>query len=501
MFQKPARIYFYLSFLLQLFGLYLFTRGFFLMRIELGVNSTCDDTLPLFPSTSSPFLRSKSMKIDSASTSTTSSSSSNSKSCWTPPVYDRLVFVVIDALRYDFADPRYTLVTSNRNSDYQGHMPLLGKRLNSSRSRSRLYRFEADAPTVTMQRLKALTSGCLPTFVDVSANFASSTISEDNFISQGHTLQKKMVFMGDDTWLSLFPSQLSSTRFSFPYPSFDVFDLHTVDNGVLEHLIPLTTLSRRTTHTQNVDQEKDSNLSFNDNTTDWDILIAHFLGVDHVGHRHGPSHPEMAVKLTQMDQALEQLTIALEEQSTILNKRTLLVVLGDHGMTSGGNHGGASEEEVGAALYVRSFGRDLFDPLDGYDPYTSKITMEQIDIVPTLSLAMGLPIPYSSLGLIPTDWLWWWGTSDTVEDEDDDDKDMTSFSTMTSIDRIKHSLSLTNGLYLNAHQVKRFLLAYASVASSLSTGAGYTELQSILAIFNDAEELINNAHSLALALA
>ena len=157
MFQKPARIYFYLSFLLQLFGLYLFTRGFFLMRIELGVNSTCDDTLPLFPSTSSPFLRSKSMKIDSASTSTTSSSSSKSKSCWTPPVYDRLVFVVIDALRYDFADPRYTLISSNRNSDYQGHMPLLGKRLNSSRSRSRLYRFEADAPTVTMQRLKALT--------------------------------------------------------------------------------------------------------------------------------------------------------------------------------------------------------------------------------------------------------------------------------------------------------------------------------------------------------
>lgn len=34
---------------------------------------------------------------------------------------------------------------------------------------------------------------------------------------------------------------------------------------------------------------------------DWDILLAHFLGVDHCGHRFGPDHPAMADKLTQMD--------------------------------------------------------------------------------------------------------------------------------------------------------------------------------------------------------
>lgn len=36
----------------------------------------------------------------------------------------------------------------------------------------------------------------------------------------------------------------------------------------------------------------------------WDVLIAHFLGVDHVGHTYGPSHPVMAEKLQQMDEAL-----------------------------------------------------------------------------------------------------------------------------------------------------------------------------------------------------
>ena len=42
----------------------------------------------------------------------------------------------------------------------------------------------ADPPTTTMQRLKALTTGSLPTFVDAGSNFASSAIVEDNLIKQ-----------------------------------------------------------------------------------------------------------------------------------------------------------------------------------------------------------------------------------------------------------------------------------------------------------------------------
>lgn len=38
---------------------------------------------------------------------------------------------------------------------------------------------------------------------------------------------------------------------------------------------------------------------------EWDVLIAHFLGVDHCGHKHGPHHPEMAKKLSQMDQVIQ----------------------------------------------------------------------------------------------------------------------------------------------------------------------------------------------------
>ena len=44
---------------------------------------------------------------------------------------------------------------------------------------------------------------------------------------------RKVVFAGDDTWLSLFPNRFTRT---YPYPSFDVWDLDTVDRGVEKHL-------------------------------------------------------------------------------------------------------------------------------------------------------------------------------------------------------------------------------------------------------------------------
>ena len=119
--------------------------------------------------------------------------------------------------------------------------------------------------------------GSLPTFVDAGRNFASSNITEDNIILQLKSLQKNITFMGDDTWGSLFPDSFHK---SFPFPSFNVMDLHTVDNGVIAHLV--------------------SELKAND----WDVLIGHFLGVDHCGHKFGPNHPEMASKLTQMDYVL-----------------------------------------------------------------------------------------------------------------------------------------------------------------------------------------------------
>lgn len=119
-----------------------------------------------------------------------------------------------------------------------------------------------------MQRLKGLTAGSLPTFIDASDNFASPAIREDNWLTQAMKAGRRVLMAGDDTWARLFPGlsqsddaatsrcfQLGSpvhdgrnssgghsscfpSAESFPLPSFNVFDLHSVDDGVMHLMVP-----------------------------------------------------------------------------------------------------------------------------------------------------------------------------------------------------------------------------------------------------------------------
>lgn len=84
--------------------------------------------------------------------------------------------------------------------------------------------------------------------------------------------------MGDDTWASLYPNRFKRC---WNFPSFNVWDLDSVDRGIEENIF--------------------SEMS----KSDWDLLITHFLGVDHCGHRYGPNHPEMARKLTEVNQIIK----------------------------------------------------------------------------------------------------------------------------------------------------------------------------------------------------
>ena len=63
-------------------------------------------------------------------------------------------------------------------------------------------------------------------------------------------------------------------------------------------------------------------------------------------------------------------------------------------MTATGDHGGESENETGAALFVYS-PRPLF-----CNKQVSNREISQIDLVPTVSLLLGVPIPFSSLGAV-----------------------------------------------------------------------------------------------------
>ena len=140
-------------------------------------------------------------------------------SCYpVPREYSKAIVLIIDALRYDFAV--FDKNVSVKAKPYQNAMPIINQLI--EQGHGKLYQSFADPPTTTMQRLKGLTTGSIPTFIDVSANFASYEINEDNIIDQLIERGRKVVFAGDDTWLSLFPNRFTRT---YPFPSFDVWDL------------------------------------------------------------------------------------------------------------------------------------------------------------------------------------------------------------------------------------------------------------------------------------
>jgi len=284
------------------------------------------------------------------------------------------VVILIDALRYDFTVPfKHNSGTGAGPAQaFHNALPFLYDTALNEPENAFLLPFIADPPTTTLQRLKGLTTGTLPTFVDAGSNFAGTAIEEDNLLSQLLDAGKKIAHLGDDTWTALFPNYFEP-NISRAYDSLNVWDLHTLDNGVTKHIFPL------------LGQEKKG---------EWDVLIAHFLGVDHAGHRYGPNHPAMTAKLQQMDGLLREVVGKLDEN-------TLLVVMGDHGMDAKGDHGGESDDEVEAALWMYSkkgiFGRTSLEYVT--PPAMAKIRpVNQIDLVPTLALLLGLPIPFNNLG-------------------------------------------------------------------------------------------------------
>lgn len=342
-------------------GIGLFTSGFLLTRLVLDEKSSCD--------------------MSPASTVSSFGGWANQESskkvgCWYPKKFERAVVILIDALRYDFTVP---IGQEGRNGQgdgpqvYHNAFPIMYDLAVTKPDQAFLLPFIADPPTTTLQRLKGLTTGTLPTFIDMGSNFAGTAIEEDNILMQLRDSGKRIVHLGDDTWTALFPGYFEA-NISHAYDSFNVWDLHTVDTGVLTHIFPLMKPERR---------------------KEWDFAVGHFLGVDHAGHRYGPDHEAMRAKLQQMNDFVAEMVQLVDED-------TLLVVMGDHGMDGKGDHGGESDDEVESSLWMYSsrpgvFGRTS-EAATKPPPDAKTRPVNQIDIVPTLALLLGIPIPFNNLG-------------------------------------------------------------------------------------------------------
>ncbi|KAF7522698.1 hypothetical protein PCG10_007212 [Penicillium crustosum] len=277
-----------------------------------------------------------------------------------PAVFDKVIFMVVDALR--------SLIRSGAALPFTAY---------------------ASAPTVTMPRLKAITTGSVPSFLDVILNIAESDTTstlayQDTWLAQLKATGGRLVMYGDDTWLKLFPGMFDRADGT---TSFFVSDFTEVDHNVTRH-VP-TELAQ----------------------DDWSALIMHYLGLDHIGHKAGPKSPFMIPKQHEMDSVVTEIYTAMQQQDHL--QSTLFVLCGDHGMNEAGNHGGSSAGETSPALLFMSPKFKALDgrresPVEPSDDMQYYRTVEQADIAPTLAGLLGIPIPLNSLGVFIPDLLEMW---------------------------------------------------------------------------------------------
>ncbi|ETV70279.1 hypothetical protein H257_14185 [Aphanomyces astaci] len=331
------------------------------------------------------------INLTTAAPSSSSSDSNDDRGPSLPKgAFDRLVFVVIDALRADMVLGNAAI--NHHGEDLSLFMPYTAHLATSDLTVA--YVAQAGVPTVTMPRLKALTTGKQPAFIDVLRNFNSKALDDDNIMRTLHQAGYRMVLYGDETWLDLFPHLFHRHDAT---SGFFTTDTIFVDSNVTRHL----------------HEELDPTMAHS-NSRDWDVLVLHYLGVDHVGHMDGPHSSSMRHKLGEMDAVVRSIHNAIRAQDIVRQTSnnqqqpdgvlpTLFVLCSDHGMTNTGNHGGASIEESSALLLF------VMPPTNATDhdearTFTKSSRKEsfrralQVDLVPTLAALFGVAIPTTNTG-------------------------------------------------------------------------------------------------------
>ncbi|KAK4707753.1 hypothetical protein R3W88_028678 [Solanum pinnatisectum] len=342
-----------LAVLIQVFGLALFVLGFFPVKPALSGFSGVESFYP--PGADSAEFQ-----------NITNLSDSQLKYLYqelslVPPLFDRLILMVIDGLPAEFVLGKDG---EPPPKSFKEAMPYTQSLL--SKGRAIGYHAKAAPPTVTMPRLKAMVSGAVGGFLDVAFNFNTQALLDDNIIVQFLKVGWKLVMHGDDTWLKLFPGMFSRHD---GVSSFFVKDTIQVDQNVSRHLVD--ELSR----------------------SDWSLLILHYLGLDHVGHLGGRNSVLMVPKLGEMDEVVKMIDLNSSPTNNNDQGRTLLLVVSDHGMTENGNHGGSSFEETDSlALFI---GPTNFGSTSG-----TPNKANQVDLSSTLALLFGVPIPKNNVGML-----------------------------------------------------------------------------------------------------
>eukprot|EP00347_Sterkiella_histriomuscorum_P024213 403331920 len=281
----------------------------------------------------------------------------------------KVIMLLVDALREDFVEMGDTVPKYLKRSEsiYQGRRIQLFEDYNNDLPDNTIFiPQQSEMPTVTSVRVKGLLTGALNAFFEISENFGGDQIKEDNVLYQLKQTynQSTVVFAGDYIWLEMFGQYFDR---SYPYPSFNVRDLDSLDVN---------------THRDMMNEIKSNNFT---------LLIGHIIGVDHAGHTYDASHKEIERKLNDTELIIQDIIDHMDNNTTLL-------VFGDHGMTDDGNHGGGSWNELKSILFTYS--KKVFPMWDVFSQNRQSIKrFKQQDLATVLCSIFEISIPFQNLGV------------------------------------------------------------------------------------------------------
>lgn len=279
---------------------------------------------------------------------------------WLPAVNEKVVLVVIDALRNDFAfkEESKSEIVHNEAGFFKSI-------------------FLSDPPTTTSQRLVGIASGTFPTYLESFFNFNARVLKgSDSFVNQiWAKYPATSAFFGDNTWTELFPVILAAEGVSKGFHSFNMFDLIFVDDSIYECMDKF--LNEGKMHSTN-------------------FLALHLLGLDHAGHTFDAKHDSIQGKLAEYNTFIRRITNEMPQNAS-------LFIFGNHGMTESGDHGGESWNELATCICHWRKGWEsqdeqrvsefqvLFERVEQirrkYNQYAAGIN--QVDFAATLCIIMG----------------------------------------------------------------------------------------------------------------
>ncbi len=260
------------------------------------------------------------------------------------PLTKKLVYMIADGLRYDYAIDPARAPNIARNMRDHTHGELIAGRI-----------------TMTSAAVLAMATGQRGDFAEVITNLQAGRTRFDDVMNSARRAGLTTGLVGDIVWTQMVGS----------------FEPQVHDDAAMSLEVDSSPQILAAAHAL-VEGGRLPN-----------VLVVHFVATDHLGHAYGPASERFAAFLRRFDSDLERLLEALPADATVM-------FMSDHGATDTGAHG--SDIPLVRRSPFFAYGLGIRGGID-------LGVMDQVDIGPTVAALVGVRAPKHARGTVITQML------------------------------------------------------------------------------------------------